>query len=176
MQNNTQQDIVDQPDYEEDDEPFCWGAFQLQESLKRSQGYWHSYLLTHRFKSWPLQEEVAQATVKHAMSRLEWILDEAREQLSDLFTEREFAMLAQHYQGIFNATKSGNGFAADMCLELNIDMETYEDSEHAPFINRLLSLTAAESAALADALEVGWHSGPVGRIFEVVEELGITFK
>jgi len=154
MQNNTQQDIVNQPAYEEDDEPFSWGAFQLQESLKRSYGYWSTYEDMHSFESWPQRDNVVRATVRHALSRLEWMLDEARMQISDLFTRREFAMLAQFYQGSFAATKSGNEFAADMCLELDIDIENFEDSEHADFIKRLVNLTAAQCAALADALEV----------------------
>lgn len=158
------------------DKPFCWGSFQLKESLRRQQPYWQNYLAAHEFESLGECEDVKQSQTQHALARLEWMLDEGREQISGLFSREDFALLAHHVQGDFNATRSGYEYAACICTELKIDFEHFEESEHAGLVKCLLALTASQSAALSDAIEVGWHSGPFGQFFDAVEELGISFK
>ncbi|MEK6668654.1 MAG: hypothetical protein AABZ19_07545 [Pseudomonadota bacterium] len=161
-------DAIDQSSY--------WGLFQLKESLRQRSTYWQGYLGAHHFASLGAGEDVKQSQTQHALARLEWMLDEAREQISGLFSREEFALLAHHVQGDFNATRSGYDYAAGICTELQIDFEHLEESEHASLLKRLLALTASQSAALSDAIEVGWHSGPFGQFFDTVEELGISFK
>lgn len=156
--------------------PFCLGSFQLKESLRRQQPYWQNYLAVHEFESLGECEDVKLSQTQHALARLEWMLDEGREQISGLFSKGDLALLAHHVQGDFNATRSGYEYAAGICTELKIDFENFEESEHAGLVKCLLALTASQSAALSDAIEVGWHSGPFGQFFDAVEELGISFK
>jgi hypothetical protein len=152
------------------------GLFQLKESLRQRSVYWQCYLGAHHFESLGAGEDVKRSQTQHALARLEWMLDEAREQISGLFSRDEFALLAHHVQGDFNATRSGYDYAEGLCTELRIDFEHLEESEHASLLKRLLALTASQSSALSDAIEVGWHSGPFGQFFDTVEELGISFK
>ena len=161
-------DAIDQSSY--------WGLFQLKESLRQRSTYWQGYLGAHHFASLGAGEDVKQSQTQHALARLEWMLDEGREQISGLFSREDFALLAHHVQGDFNATRSGYEYAACICTELKIDFEHFEESEHAGLVKCLLALTASQSAALSDAIEVGWHSGPFGQFFDAVEELGISFK
>lgn len=158
------------------DQPLSVGLLQLKSSLRRHQGYWQTYLDKHDFESFGNREDAQLAQTQHALARFEWLLDEGREQISGLFSREEFGILANHLLGDFSATRSGYEYAAAVCMELNIDFEEFEKSEHACLVNRLLNLTALQSAALSDALEVGWHSSPSGRFFDTIEELGISFK
>jgi hypothetical protein len=64
--------------------------------------------------------------------------------------------------------------ASTVCDDLGIEIDEYEVSPLADFIDRLRKLNTSQRAALADALEITWHSGSEG--FKLLEDMNLTFK
>jgi hypothetical protein len=113
-------------------------------------------------------------TLKHAVGRLEWILNGAREEISGLFTKEEFILMLNCFQGEVMNPRICQRLASTVCDDLGIEIDEYEVSPLADFIDRLRNLNTSQRAALADALEITWHSGSEG--FKLLEDMNLTFK
>jgi hypothetical protein len=113
-------------------------------------------------------------TLKHAVTRLEWILNEAREEIAELFTNEEFILMLNCFQGEFMDPRAFQRLPSTVCDDLGIEINEYEVSPLADFIERMRNLNTSQRAALADALEVAWHSG--SHEFKVPADTNLTFK
>lgn len=148
--------------------------FNLQNALEMTIYNARTYLQTHTFDMAEQGDESMAATVKFAVARLEWLLDEARQEISGLFTKEEFNMLLNCFQGEFLTPDDCQRMASSLCDELGIELDRYRESGLAELIDKLLALTVPQRAALADALEVAWHSG---RPFDdAMTDMGIELR
>lgn len=113
-----------------------------------------------------------------AAGRLDWLLHASRFTLSGLFSEKEIFTLVNCYQGTVFSPDQISTIASDVCHDLGIELDDYEDSSAAPLINKLLSLDPLQGLILADILERIWYQprGKIKQIPEVFESLGIQLK
>lgn len=136
--------------------------------------HFRPYLETRAFPRMKSSDESAAATVQIAVARLDALLDQGRQQISELFTEDEFIMLLNCHQGQFLTPYECRRMASTLCDELGIEIDEYHVSPLRDFIDRLRGLTPLQSMALADALEVAWHTGPPA--FERLAEMDLRFR
>jgi len=101
----------------------------------------------------------AAAAASLATSKLQWILQSTRRELSGLFDEAEIHTLMDCFQGELFFPDLFNSLASDLCGHLGIEFDDVEESEVAILANKLLELTPSQRATLADALEQAWHRG-----------------
>jgi hypothetical protein len=145
----------------------------LREAVERTLPNVETYLDLRNFKRLGTGEEPIAATLKLGIGRLEWLLDEARQEISGLFTMDEFTTMLNFYLGSFLTPLDCYSMAQEVCDCLSVEWEDRGKSVHADFINRLDKLSMLQRAALGDALEVAWNSASP---FEVLEDMYIVFK
>lgn len=174
MQINTLEKFLDWPETTDMSEAPSDCLFNLQNALERTMCNAQTYLHTHTFERLERNEEAMGATVKFAVARLEWLLDVARQEISGMFNKEEFNLLLNCYQGEFLSPQECARMASTLCNDLGIELDCYRQSGIADFIDKLRTLTVLQRAALADALEVAWHSGrPVD---EALGDMGIELR
>lgn len=173
MQSNTLEKFLDWP------APTVMSAapshclLNLQDALHRTMHDAQTYLHTHTFERLERNEEAMAATAKFAIARLEWLLDDARQQISGMFSEGEFYVLLSCFQGEFLTPHECQRMAASLCDEFGVELDDYHGSGIAGLVDKLRALTVSQRVALADALEVAWHSE---RVTEVLPEMGIELQ
>ena len=114
-----------------------------------------------------------------AAGRLDWLLRETRPTLSGLFSERDFVVLLNCYQGDMFFPHQMNCIASGLCDDLGIEIDDYRASGIAPLIEKLQDLNAVQRMTLADALEQTWHRGMGMEQMqprEFLASMGINFK
>jgi hypothetical protein len=92
-----------------------------------------------------------------------------------MFTEREFMLLLNCFQGDIFCPDQISRMACELCDDLGVDVDSYKTSGIAALIGKIQDLSAAQRVALADALEQAWHSGAMRNRTprEILGELGI---
>jgi hypothetical protein len=170
----TVEDFLSWPKYDEESEYRTTDLNGLQFAASSANPDAEQYLRIRAYRDSGVGEVQLSTTLKHGIARLEWVLREGRQQISDLFTEGEFKLLLNWYLSGFITYHSCMEMAPAMCTLLGIELDEYEESEHASFIDRLLNLTPCQRAALADALELAWK--PPYNVFELLEDMGLTFR
>lgn len=121
----------------------------------------------------------AKQSAMMAASRLDWLLQESRTKLSNIFNESDIYTLLDCYQGNMFSPCQINRIASDLCDHLGIELEEYEVSNIAPLIEKLLNLSILQRVALADALELTWYRGlgiEKKQPRELLESLGFLLK
>lgn len=174
MQSNSLENFLDWPEAVADVEAPSPCLSSMQEALETTLPHAQTYLQAHTFADLERNEEAMAATVKLAVVRLEWLLDDARQGISGMFSQEEFTLLLNCFQGKFLTPDDCQRLASSVCDDLGIELDSYRESGIAEFVDKLRTLTAPQRAALADALEVAWHSGrPVA---EALADLGIELR
>ncbi|WP_430407339.1 hypothetical protein [Hydrogenophaga sp.] len=174
MRITTPQEFLEWPVPEEMTEYPSMDLKCLRDTVERTLPNIETYLNFHNFKALGPGAEPISATVKLGIARLEWLLDEAREDISELFTQEEFVTMLNCYQGAFLTPWDCHRMEHTVAQFMFIDWEEREESVHADFINRLHGLTTLQRAALADALEVGWQSA--GQGFDALVDMNVVFR
>lgn len=159
MQNDTLEKFLDWPVPSELSDGPSECLFNLQEAVERATHHAQTYLFAHSFDQLERTEEAMGATVKLAVARLEWLLDDARQQISGMFSQDEILLLLNCYQGEFLTPDECQRMASTLCHGLGIELEHYRESCISDLVDKLRTLTIPQRMALADALEVSWHSG-----------------
>jgi hypothetical protein len=170
----TVEDFLNWPKHDEESEYWSTDLIGLQFAARNANPDVEQYLRIRAYRDSGVGKVQISTTLKHGIARLEWVLREGRQQISDLFTEDEFTSMLNWYLSGFITYHSCMEMAPAMCTHLGIECDEYEKSEHASFIDRLLSLTPCQRAALADALELAWK--PSLNVFEWLEDMGLTFR
>jgi len=174
MKNNTLEKFLNWPEDSDETEAPSDCLFNLQKALDSTLCNAQTYLLAHSFDELEGSEEAMGATVKFALGRLEWLLDEGRQQISGKFSHEEFVILLDCYKGDFLTQKDCQTIATTVRNERSMQPVDTKKLSFARFVDRLRALTKLQRAALADAIEVAWYSGrPVN---EALADLGIRLR
>ena len=174
MQNTTLEKFLDWPEAPDLPDAPSNCLFSLQEAVERTTHHAQTYLLAHSFDKLESSDVAMGATVKLAVARLEVLLDDARQQISGMFSEDEIDLLLNCYQGEFLTPDACQRMASALCEDLGIELERYRESSIADLVDKLRTLTVPQRTALADALEAGWHSGQP--VKSVLADMGIELR
>lgn len=93
------------------------------------------------------------------VARLQLILEQVRLSLSGMFTEYEFMLLINCFQGDIFCPDQICRIASELCDDLGVDIDSYKTSGIAALVGKIQDLSVAQRVALADALEQTWHRG-----------------
>ena len=147
--------------------PFC-----SQQAFDSSKRYADKYLLEHVSGNAGFDNE---RTGVIASARLEWILAEGRAEISGKFSEEKIRDLLTCFQGEIFSPEQFDRIASSLCDDRGIELDEYEETPLAPFIDELRALSPVQRIALADALEQTWHRGLPSEktVAEFLSELGI---
>lgn len=174
MQNTTLEKFLDWPETPEFPDAPSDCLLRLQEAVERTTHHAQTYLLAHTFAELETSDVAMGATVKLAVARLEFLLDDARQQISGMFSQDEIDLLLNCYQGEFLTPDDCQRMASTLCEDLGIELERYRESSIADLVDKLRVLTVPQRMALADALEAGWHAGrPVN---SVLADMGMELR
>lgn len=174
MQNTTLEKFLDWSETPELPDAPSDCLLSLQEAVERTTHYAQTYLLAHSFAELEPSEVAMGATVQLAVARLEFLLDDARQQISGKFSQDDIDLLLNCYQGEFLTPDTCQHMASTLCEDLGIEIERYRESSIADLVDKLRALTVPQCMALADALEAGWHAGlPVN---QVLADMGIELR
>ena len=146
--------------------------FYAHQAFNFSYAYAERYLVEHASEKSRFDNDSASVM---ACSRLEWILNETRKELSGRFTEQQIELLLNCFQAEIFFPDQFNDIASSLCEDLGIEFDEYQQHPIGPFINELRELSPAQRVTLADALEQTWYRGlPSGKgVAEFLEELGL---
>ena len=109
-----------------------------------------------------------------AAARLEWLLEDGRRRISGRFSEEDFVVLLDAFQGEPFAAQDPGQIAGALCDHLGIEPGDVDGTPVAGLVQRLAELDAVQVVALADCLERAWHGFATGRaIAETLAALGV---
>lgn len=157
-----------------DDEESNGSLWEHEEAMEYSRQDFEKYMKTRCFKNFEYCDELIFGTVKLAVVRLDSLLEIGRNEISGMFTKKEFSCLLYCFQNNLKSPRDCYAMASTICDHFGIELDAYEESPLGDFINRLRALTPLQNIALGDALEIAWHSK--NHLFEVFEELQIFYK
>ena len=92
-----------------------------------------------------------------ACARLDWLLSEVRPQLSGLFSVSDIMTMMNSNLERIHSPQYAARIASNICDDLGIDLDAELPDELEKLVNILCKLEAAQSIALADALEQAWY-------------------
>ena len=98
-----------------------------------------------------------------ACSRVQWVLEQLRPQISGIFTKHEILKLLDCNQERLFISGRFSSIPSDLCDHNGIEPENYPSSPFKELVDKLLSLDSMQFFALADALEQTWHRGMKGK-------------
>ena len=147
--------------------------FQHAETLKLSAVYAERYVEQHEIVKDGLTADMAKTL---ACSRLEWLLQVGRAQLSGMWTEKDIVTMLNCLRDELLYT--GQSFLTAVCNDLGLRPNSYQFSPYKKLVNNLRALSHLQMLALTDALEQLWHRGlhQSGSIAEFLETLGIKLR
>jgi hypothetical protein len=147
--------------------PFC--SYQ---PVLFSEDYAVRYLSDHNLPETGLDER---RVTRLATARLEWLLRDARGRLSGQFSSADIVLLMNCFQDTLFFPDQVRSIGSELCDDLGVEVDEWEQSEVAPLLKKLAALSMVERMALADALEQAWHrlKRDQGGHEQVFELLGI---
>lgn len=129
--------------------PFC-----SQQAVLFSDDYTKQYLADHNLPSTGLDER---RVTRLATARLEWLLRDARKNLSGQFSSADIVALMNCFQDVLFFPDQVGTIASELCDDFGVEVDKWDQSEIAPLLRKLRTMSAVEKLALADALEQAWH-------------------
>ena len=146
-------------------------SFEAKQSWTASLCYMARYFDEHSYNDSGLCHK---RSAMIAAARLDWLLQESRVTLNNVFTEKEIFILLNCYDVTIFSPDQIQRMASNVCNELGIDVCHHKEHIASPLIEKLIGLNALQQLTLADALERVWYrSVETWRISEVFRSIGI---
>jgi hypothetical protein len=113
-----------------------------------------------------------------AIGRLDWLLKQARHELSGQLTKRNYFTLLDIFQNEIFSVWDIKAMESVLCEAWGLDLSySYDLNDLPPIVRKLTLLSPAAKLALADALELAWQGMRQGvDLSEVLRKLNIEFS